>query len=94
MATIRAKGQTEFGERDVTITGAEKVENISASRKSFAEFVKEGIRLGEGSLANGVYPEPNTMLQAFAVCRMLFREQDITVDGDIGEIEYEDGVIY
>lgn len=94
MATIRAKGKTDFGEMDILIEGAGKVERVSSSIERFANFVREGIHRAEGSLANAFYPDPDTMLQAYAFCKMIFRQDDITVTGDIGEMEHKEGVIY
>ena len=94
MAVIKANGETELGRFDLTISGEEKVESIESANKWFKGFALQQINKGEGSLANGYYPEPNTMLQAYAFCRGLFRAEDITVSGDIGSIEYEPGVIY
>lgn len=94
MAVIRANGETELGRFDLTVSGEEKVEKIESGNRWFEGFARKQIANGEGSLANGYYPEPDTMLQAYAFCRGLFKEEDISATGDIGEMECEPGVIY
>ena len=94
MATIRAKGKTEFGEKDIAIEGRRKVEKLSSSDRSFAIFFKDCIRRSEGHMANAYHPEADTMLQAYAFCTNLFELKDIHVDGDIGEMESREGVVY
>ena len=94
MAVITAKGETELGAFDLNVFGEKRVLEIKSSNPWFESFAKKQISNGEGSLANGYYPEPNTMLQAYAFCRGLFKEENISVSGDIGTVEYEPGVIY
>ena len=42
------------------------------------------------------YPEPDSMLCAFNVLQNTFFDStpEITIEGDIGEIPHEDGIIY
>lgn len=94
MATITAKGMTDAGELDVVITGDKTVDSVESSDRGFATYCKQEIHLASGSLANGFYPEADTMLQAYAFCREWFSPEQITVDGDIGEMECEKDVIY
>lgn len=93
MATIHASGSTVFGRIEVRITGDETVTSIEADDDIKAYFA-EHIHSGDGWLANGYQPEPDTMLQAFAFCSTVFNHEDITVSGDIGTIPFEPGVIY
>lgn len=94
MSTIKAKGTTKYGDIVVTITGDESVKAISTGDKYLDSVFWKSIKEGEGSLANNYHPEKGSMLQAYAFCRTLFREKDISVNGDIGEIDSEEGVIY
>ena len=94
MARIIAKGETEFGEIGVIITGEQYVSSIESDDDSVVMFFADHIEAADGEMANAYHPESNTMLQAFAFCQMIFDKDDIAVEGDIGEMEYEDGVIY
>lgn len=94
MAKITAKGKTEIGRYEVEIEGEGMVDSIKSPDAWFARFIKGQIRKAEGHLANGFYPEPNTMLQAYATCRLIFKEDDISVDGDIGRMEVDPDNIY
>lgn len=94
MAMIRAKGETKYGKMDITITGEEMVESVTSPDPGTDDFIRDMIRNGDGWIANGYYPDPDTMLQAYALCLNLFDEKDIKVDGEIPEMECEEGVIY
>jgi len=94
MTTIKASGTTIYGKISVKIVGNKMVSGIQASDPTIKQLFKRGIHRGDGWMANGFYPEPDTMLQAYAYCLRMFAPEDITVDGDIGEIESKPGVIY
>jgi len=94
MATIKAHGDTDIGEISVVITGDDKVESIESSDSDVVQFLKDRIANADGYMANAYHPEAGTMLQAYASCLLLFRDREIEIDGDIGEIEFEEGVVY
>ncbi len=93
MAVITAKGKLPYGTFDVTITGDETIKTIECS-DLIRKIITNGIRKAEGTMANGYRPEGNTMLQAYAFLVDMFGEDNVSVDGDIGSIPYEEGVIY
>ena len=45
-------------------------------------------------MANAYYPEPNTMLQAYALLCNEFGYRNVRVDGELEVLEHDDGVIY
>lgn len=95
MAKITAKGTADFfGDIEVIIEGDENVEKITCGDDSVKRFFEYHIKEGHGMMANAYHPEPKTMLQALAFCIMIMPQCKITVEGDIGEIECEEGVIY
>ena len=95
MAKITAKGKTEyFGKLEIVIEGGKYVNKITSDDEEAREFFAQHIKAGDGELANAYHPEPNTMLQAFAFCCEMFSESDIHIEGNIGEIECKEGVIY
>jgi len=94
MNQITAKGQTDFGYLEITITGDQNVQQINCEDPVIVSFVADGIRNAGGWLANNYHPPENTMLQAYAYLVNLFVQGAVTVHGDIGEIPFEEGVIY
>ena len=94
IAKIIADGNTDFGRIKVVVEGQEKVESIEANDEYMKDILKKGIKDAKGKMANGYHPEADTMLQAYALCLMFFIEDDISIEGDIGEIPYEPGVVY
>ena len=95
MAKITANGDTVgFGRIKVEIIGEEKVEQIICDDDGMKAFFADHIHDADGEIANGFHPESDTMLQAYAFCLMVFDYDDIAVEGDIGELECEEGVIY
>ena len=94
MAVITAKGKTRYGQMDVKITGEHAIESIESSEDYVADFFRERIAAADGYMANGYHPEQNTMLQAYAYCTTIFNWQDIHVDGELEQMESEEGVIY
>lgn len=94
MAKITANGETELGNIEVIIEGDELVNEISCNDSTVKNYFVKSISQADGVIANDYHPEPNTMLQAYAFCCNVFNREDVKVDGNIGEIEYEEGVIY
>lgn len=94
MATITAKGITNHGYQEIQITGEKRVESIVCSDGAFMMFVETSINKARGQMANGYVPPARTMLQALAVLTMLYDYRNVTVDGDIGEMPHQPGVIY
>jgi len=95
MAKIIAKGNTEeFGKIKIEIIGSEKVDKIICDDEDVKAFFAGHIKDADGEIANGFHPESDTMLQAYAFCLMVFDYKDIHIEGDIGEIEFEEGVVY
>lgn len=94
MATIKAKGKTKYGKMDIVISGEHMVEKIYSPDVGSVGFVHKLIHGSYGWMANGYHPEPDTMLQAYATCSLLFNPDDIEVDGEIEEMENDPGVIY
>lgn len=94
MASITAKGATSFGYQEIKITGEKKVESMACLDGAFMRFVAVGIKEARGQMANGYAPPAGTMLQALAVLATLYDYHNITVDGDIGTIPYQPGVVY
>lgn len=95
MAKITAKGTADFfGKIEVVIEGDRTVEKITCDDDDVREFFEKSIKNGDGEMANAYHPEPNTMLQALAFCISMLPQGKVTVEGDIGEIESEEGVIY
>lgn len=94
MATIKTNGMLFGTKVYVTIKGNEEVEEINATDLYAEEEIRKMIKNGSGHMANAYFPEPNTMLQAYALLCNLFGYESVEVDGDIGEIPYKPGVIY
>ena len=94
MAVITAKGKTEFGEISVRITGETKVSEIVCEPERYRTIFESDIDSGRCWMANGYYPDPGTMLQAYACCCTWFGYGNVAVNGKLPEMEYEKGVIY
>ena len=94
MAKIRAIAREYGDDIYVEIIGDENVESIESNEPYFKDRISEMIKKGEGRIANSYHPEPNTMLQAYAALCTVFGEKDVKVEGEIGQIPYEPGVIY
>ena len=98
MAKIVADGETRyFGKQHIEIIGTDNVEEIRCKDEAFKEYAGYIIEQGHGKMANGFFPERNTMLQAFAAMTTLFLDyDDVKASGDIGTIEQSGGpdVIY
>ena len=94
MAKITANGNTPLGEYFVEIIGTERVDAISCADAFFQYVIESGIKQELGQMANGYRPSAGTMLQAFAFVSELFGEQNVTVDGDIGKIQFVKDVVF
>ena len=95
MAKITAKGTMEyFGDIEIVIEGEKYVEKITCEDDDVRAFFEDRINAGAGELANSYHPEPKTMLQALACLIGSLWKADIETEGDIGELECEEGVIY
>lgn len=97
MAVISVGGKTKrFGNiKWVKISGTEKVDKIESSDAFFAEIAPDELRLFDGYMANAYYPENGTMLHAYLWLCSLFGEENVKVEGDIGEIPHGDeGALY
>ena len=91
MAVITATGQTKYGKANIKIIGNSTVKDIVCDDEALKAFVAEGIRKGDGWLANGYHPPGWSMLQAFAfLTNIFYNYYDVIVDGDIGEIPTSD----
>ena len=93
MARIEASGELSYGKFEVVVSGNGQVENIECS-ELIKKYVTDSINNAIGTIANNYAPEGGTMLQAYAFLVDLFGADNVTVDGDIGEMPYEPGVIY
>lgn len=94
MSKIEASGETFFGQNKVTITGKKNVDRIECNAPVFEEYIRLAIKRRRGQIANAYHPPANSMLQAYALLVELFGEDNVTVEGDIGELEHEPGRIY
>ena len=94
MVKIMAKIKSDIFNTDITIYGDGLVSRIECKDSFAKQAVVESIRKGTGQMANSYHPLPNTMLQAYATILQYADADDIDVDGDIGEIPYDDGVVY
>lgn len=94
MATIKASGDTFIGKRSVEVSGDKMVRRIKADNVVFEQYIRLAIKRRRGEMANAYRPPANSMLQAYALIADLFGANNVTVDGDIGEIECESGRIY
>ena len=94
MATITARADTIYGKMSLKIEGTDKIESVSTGDDWLDDWVWHNIKTNRYSMANNYKPEPDSMLQAYAFCLSICNWDDISVDGDIGEIPYEPGVIY
>lgn len=96
MATITAQGNVDrYGKAKITVTSDSSEElKITGEPGALVTAYREGIESGEGYMANAYYPEPGTMLQAYALACNLFGYRNVKVDGDIGTIPSEEGVVY
>ena len=95
MSIIRAKGRCLYGYKIIEIVGNKKVESITSSDTSLEAIVERSIKNGDGIMANGYSPPPMSMLQAYATLLGIFDDyRDVTVDGDIGTIPHQTGVIF
>lgn len=94
MTIIRVKGQTDYGYAEVKIKGDSFVKEVSCPDSFIRKAIEQGIRSGDGHMANAYYPEKNTMLQAFAFLTNFFPTSNVIVEGKLETIPYEEGVIY
>ena len=94
MATIKAKGMTDYGYIEVSITGDSKVESVESGDPFLDSYFWELIKGGKGRIANNYHPENGSMMQAYASCLLLFKQDDISIYGDIEEMDWQKGVIY
>lgn len=94
MASITAKGNTEFGYQQIQITGENRVERILCSDGAFRRFVEVCIEEAQGRMANSYKPSAGTMLQALALLSMIYDYRDVIVEGNIGTIPQQAEVIY
>ena len=102
MAKIKASGfitvdGDKSGWMQIEIEGDKNVRSIKSNRPILAEYMKKEISEARYQLIPCYTPRPNTMLQALATLQHYFDMSDISTEGDIGEVEYEDyhdGEIY
>ena len=94
MSKITAKGRTFFSDAMIEITGSKMVKRIKSVDPILEDYVRLAISRRRGVIANAYHPPANTMLQAYALMANLFGEKNITVEGDIGSIEYQPDRIY
>ena len=96
MATIIARGEAgDFGFQEIGIDGnPSEILRIVCKDQVFRKKVKRMIQKGEGYIANAYCPPKNTMLQAYATLYRLFKDTDISINGDIGTIPYKPGIVY
>ena len=94
MTSITVKGQTDYGYAEVTILGNMYVDQVECPDDYVKQLIETGIKNGEGKIANGFYPEKNTMLQAFAFLVGFFPYSNVIVKGELQTIPYEPGVTY
>ena len=66
-------------------------DEVSHLQEHFEECISE-----QPAMGGTYYPEPDSMLCAFNVLQNTFFDStpEIIIEGDIGEIPHEDGVIY
>lgn len=86
MAKIIADGDTFYGRMHIEISGAEAVEDIACDDDAFKVYTQKSIDDADGWMANAYHPPAGTMLQAFAFLTNIFGYDNVTVDGNIGEI--------
>lgn len=81
----------EVTKEDGTLVITECGLELPELQKDFDECIEHQPPMG-GSF----YPKPDSMLAAFNVLQHTFFDtlEEITVEGDIGEIPYEEGKIY
>lgn len=95
MTIIKGHITSDFFDCDIEISGDTVVQDIKCADRVAKHIVTEQIRQGEGYLANDYHPEPDTMLQAYALLTQY--SNNITVDGELEVIPYEEdqeGVVY
>ena len=94
MTIITAKAEIYNQTIEVTIKGDKYVDSIECDDLYIQNSIADMIKKGEGYMANGYHPEPNTMLQAFATTIQIFEYDKVKVEGELDEIPYKTGVIY
>lgn len=98
MAKITAKGTANINgytfKTEIVITGDKTVENIKCDDYYFKHLAMNEIKQAGHYLANAYHPPANSMLQAYAFMEHYFHSADIEIEGDIGTIPCEEGVIY
>lgn len=94
MAIIKARIKSDFYNFncEVTIIGDGMISRIDCKDDFAKEIISNDIKNGNGRIANAYHPLPNTMLQAYATLKKY--SKNIEVEGDIGEIPYNEGVVY
>ena len=107
MARIIAKGELdrkpylrdyypEFDDyQEIIIEGDQYVSKYICDDFLFESFVRVSIKNGSGHFAN-MYPEPNSMLQAYVFLLMIFSKGAVQVEGkiDFTNDDYDPNVIY
>lgn len=98
MAKIIAKGMLRGVEHDVECVDTDEGLQIDFDGEE-QEFLEQQFReeLNQRHAVGGTYyPPQESMINALNVLRYYFfdGEPEITVDGDIGEIPYEEDVLY
>ena len=95
MTKIRGSGDTELGYLDGLIFSGEKtVERITCTSPWMEELIRERFETYDGTIANGYHPKDGSMLLAFVFMAELFGTENVTVDGELETIPYEEGVIF
>jgi hypothetical protein len=98
MARIVATGKYLSDRITVEVTQEDGILVITTDGKEVEELQKHFDECVSKQPAMGgtYYPEPDSMLSAYNVMNNNFFDEleEITVDGDIGEIPYEENMIY
>ena len=93
MTILKASGNTEYGEANITVFGEKMVERIESDNPLSKHDLIESIREARSEIGN-YFPQKNTMLQAYASLVRMFGESNITIDGELETMDCEQGVIY
>lgn len=94
MAIIYAKGKTIFGNLNIRIIGEKKIEKIETKDNVLDWMLDKEIRRFKGVIANNYHAEHDSMLNAYLWACNMFKEENVTVDGEIEPLPFEEGVIY